>query len=643
MQSICLNMIVKDEASVIERCLASVKPFVTHWVIVDTGSTDGTQDIVRRFMADVPGELHERPWRNFGHNRNEALELARGQAGYLLMMDADNSFHAPAGWRWPALGAPGYYVQMDLNGTRYQQCLLISTALPWRWEGVLHEYLTAGAHPPLGTLEGPWVQARREGARSRDPLTFHKDAALLEDALRQEPGNARYAFYLAQSWRDAGEPEKARQAYLARVAMGGWAEEVWFSLYQAAALAERLQHPAAEVQAAYLAAYQYRPARAEPLVALARWHNRRQEWAMAQLYARAAAGLPRPADLLFMDEGAYRWGALDEAAVAAYWLGDHLESFRLCMQLLDGDLLPEGERARVEANRDFATPAVAARTTQYPAGIVQQLAARRQASPAEGEATGEATLTVTTCKRLGLFERTMDSFLNCCQDLHRIQRFVCVDDNASEAERARLRQRYPFLDFIAEGPQEVPGRGHAHRMNLLRDAVQTPYWLHLESGWEFLAPLPYVGRAIGILQAEPGVAQVLFNRNYAETLPDRALAGGLARKHPATGQRYVLHEHVPPEGHAAFFARQPQGARSNMWWPHFSLQPSLMDARKLQALGAFDEGAGHFEQAFARRFMAAGHATAFFDLVACQHIGRLIAERGSGKPNAYELNGVAQF
>ncbi|MBN9340207.1 MAG: hypothetical protein J0H52_17685, partial [Comamonadaceae bacterium] len=59
--------------------------------------------------------------------------------------------------------------------------------------------------------------------------------------------------------------------------------------------------------------------------------------------------------------------------------------------------------------------------------------------------------------------------------------------------------------------------------------------------------------------------------------------------------------------------------------------------------GAFDEGAGHFEQAFARRFMAAGHATAFFDLVACQHIGRLIAERGSGKPNAYELNGVAQF
>lgn len=639
-QPICLNMIVKDEASVIERCLASVKPFVTHWVIVDTGSTDGTQDIIRRFMADVPGTLHERPWRDFGHNRSEALALARGRADYVLVMDADNLFHAPPGWAWPALAAPAYHLQVDSSGTRYRQCLLVRDALPWRWVGVLHEYLTTDAPHTIETLDGPWVERRHEGARSRDPLTFRKDAALLEDALRQEPGNARYAFYLAQSWRDADEPEKARQAYLARAAMGGWAEEVWYALYQAAVLAERLQHPAAEVQAAYLAAYQYRPTRAEPLVALARWHNQRQEWAMAQLYARAAVGLPRPADILFMDEGAYRWGALDEAAIAAYWLGDHLESFRLCMQLLDGDLLPEGERARVEANRDFAAPAVAARTTQYPAGIVQQLAARRQAGPAEGEATGEATLTVTTCKRLGLFERTMDSFLNCCQDLHRIQRFVCVDDNSSEADRARMRQRYPFFDFIFKGPQD---KGHARSMNLLRDAVQTPYWLHLEDDWEFLAPLPYVGRAIGILQAEPGVAQVLFNRNYAETLPDRALAGGLARKHPATGQRYVLHEHVPPEGHAAFFARQPQGARSNMWWPHFSLQPSLMDARKLQALGAFDEGAGHFEQAFARRFMAAGHATAFFDLVACQHIGRLIAERGSGKPNAYELNGVAQF
>ena len=74
---ICLNMIVKNESRVIERCLRSAKPFIHSWAISDTGSTDGTQDIIRRVMADVPGELIERPWVDFAHNRNQALELAK--------------------------------------------------------------------------------------------------------------------------------------------------------------------------------------------------------------------------------------------------------------------------------------------------------------------------------------------------------------------------------------------------------------------------------------------------------------------------------------------------------------------------------------------------------------------------------------
>jgi glycosyltransferase involved in cell wall biosynthesis len=93
--SICLNMIVKNEAHVIARCLASARPLVDAWCIVDTGSSDGTQDKVRELMAGVPGTLHERPWKNFGHNRSEALELARTEGcDYLLFIDADEWFDA---------------------------------------------------------------------------------------------------------------------------------------------------------------------------------------------------------------------------------------------------------------------------------------------------------------------------------------------------------------------------------------------------------------------------------------------------------------------------------------------------------------------------------------------------------------------
>src|ERR1700732_422892 len=64
-KTVCLNMIVKDETRVIRRCLESVKPVIDYWVIVDTGSTDGTQAMIKDFMKDVPGELQERPWVDF--------------------------------------------------------------------------------------------------------------------------------------------------------------------------------------------------------------------------------------------------------------------------------------------------------------------------------------------------------------------------------------------------------------------------------------------------------------------------------------------------------------------------------------------------------------------------------------------------
>src|SRR5690606_31494452 len=85
--SICLTMIVRNETSVIERCLKSVRPFIDCWSIVDTGSSDGTQQLVRAYLADLPGELHERVWQDFGHNRSEALTLARPWGDYLFVID----------------------------------------------------------------------------------------------------------------------------------------------------------------------------------------------------------------------------------------------------------------------------------------------------------------------------------------------------------------------------------------------------------------------------------------------------------------------------------------------------------------------------------------------------------------------------
>ena len=110
-QKICLCMIVKDEAPVIVRCLESVRPIIDYWIIVDTGSTDGTQDLIEKYFHDVPGELHQRPWVDFAHNRSEALVLARKHGDYSLIIDADDALEFAPGFKMPYLNADSYTVE----------------------------------------------------------------------------------------------------------------------------------------------------------------------------------------------------------------------------------------------------------------------------------------------------------------------------------------------------------------------------------------------------------------------------------------------------------------------------------------------------------------------------------------------------
>ena len=51
-------------------------------------------------------------------------------------------------------------------------------------------------------------------------------------------------------------------------------------------------------------------------------------------------------------------------------------------------------------------------------------------------------------ERFDLFEKTMNSFINCCLDLHMIDKWIVVDDNSSEVDRIKMKKLYPFIEFI---------------------------------------------------------------------------------------------------------------------------------------------------------------------------------------------------
>jgi glycosyltransferase involved in cell wall biosynthesis len=358
MTSICLCMIVKNEVAVIRRCLESVRPVISCWVIVDTGSTDGTQAAIREYLADLPGELHERPWLDFAHNRSEALGLARGKASYTLIIDADDTLDIVPGTTLPALTADCYTIEIIDTATVYRRPQLVRNALPWRYEGVLHEYLTCeGAHSS-GHLSEIRIRRNHDGARRKDPQTYRRDAALLEAALRTETSPfliSRYRFYLAQSYRDCGETQMALENYLARAKLEFWTEEIFESLYSAGTLMEKLGRPDTEIIGTYLKAYGYSPGRIESLQALVNYCHRTGKAPLGYLIGKQAVTKPMPAGGLFLKPWVYDYAMLDDFAVAAYWAGEFRDCLDACEKLLASGKLPPQQRERVAKNASLAT------------------------------------------------------------------------------------------------------------------------------------------------------------------------------------------------------------------------------------------------------------------------------------------------
>ena len=279
-KTITLCMIVKDEARVIERCLASVLPLIDNWVIVDTGSTDGTQEKIRKFFENVgiPGKMYERPWKNFGHNRSEALELASTEGDYAYMIDADEVLVFDPGFDpdqfKASLNADLYNIFAEYGGTKYHRPQMTSNKKKFYYRGILHEYVDC--HDEIQTRDfarGFKNTPIQDGNRSSQEGKYERDAERFEEALKGEVDPKdfnRYHFYLAQSYRDSQQWEKALAAYLKRAELGGWNEEVFYSLYQAGRIMEVLNKNLDEIIKVYFNAYQATPYRAESLWAAAR-------------------------------------------------------------------------------------------------------------------------------------------------------------------------------------------------------------------------------------------------------------------------------------------------------------------------------------------------------------------------------------
>jgi len=353
-ESLVLNLIVKDEAKIIRRCLASCKPHVGAYCIVDTGSTDGTQQLIRDFMGDMPGEVVERPWRNFGHNRTEAFALTRRWGELALLMDADHVLES-ATLEAIKNGFDEYLVTITNGSMAYSLPRIVRTSKPIIFDGAAHEAIICPTESYLRLdppLEGWLIREYGDSNRRASGHKFIDDIALLSKQLLERPGDHRTMFYLAQSYRDAGISALALEWYQRCVDVGGWDEQVWYSQYQVGNVLEGMgKWP--EAAAAYLKAYNMRPSRAEPMYRLALHYRKACEYHTAYLYAKTAASIPRSRDHLFVEVEIYEWRALDEQAICGFWVGtaEAREAAQINDRLLSSEIVPHAERAHIEANQ----------------------------------------------------------------------------------------------------------------------------------------------------------------------------------------------------------------------------------------------------------------------------------------------------
>jgi len=486
-------MIVKNESAIIERCLDSLRDFVDYVLVEDTGSTDGTQDLIRSWLSrnGIPGEVVEEPWRDFAYNRTHSLAQLRlrSEVDFAFVMDADDLFQADAGTDFAALKkgllADFYDVEIIHGGIRHHRVHLLRNSLAFSYRGVLHEFIDV---PPAATirrtLEGVRILASTSGARSQNPNKYRDDAAVLERALAVETDPfmvSRYTFYLAQSYRDCGENEKALAAYLRRATLGFWVEEEYVSLRRAGDVMASLGRPPVEVLATYAAATEKVPTRAEALYSASRYCRDQGLNAEGAELGRRAASLAKPSGGLFIEDWIYEYGALDELALNAYWAGRYKESLDANLLLLAERKIPADMRDRIVANARFAAARLPGEADLGTLGL-ESFTEQHILNPARQLRTALSDVpTVLIAILAKQKESCLPLFLACIEALDypkdRITLYVRTNNNTDDTEGLlrrwieRVGHLYAEVEFDASDVERQVQRFGVHEWNAERFSV----------------------------------------------------------------------------------------------------------------------------------------------------------------------------
>lgn len=352
MGKLALNFICKDESPVIEKMLESAKGIVDLIVVNDTGSTDGTQQIIKNFgeKYGIPTYVFERPFDDFENSRNHAMQKLRETVKELnwnpdqvhgFWFDCDETLVIDPKFSKSQFTKDLYMINTYIGNMKYTRNTFFKVSKAFRWYGPVHEFIVCDdQNITSGLAENIHVDVKMTGNSWQGDIAekYASHSYKLEAYINKNRQDPRWIFYTAQSWHDAASikdnkeenDERLRRSlkyYRERVQRpDGYAEEIYYAQYRIGTIMRILEEPWHLTQMELLKAYQIDPMRGESIKVIIDHYLMMQDWHMAYLYSKFAKTTfhgknPYPTRLLFVDEATYVWKFAEAHAAAAFYTG----------------------------------------------------------------------------------------------------------------------------------------------------------------------------------------------------------------------------------------------------------------------------------------------------------------------------------
>ncbi len=334
-------IMVKNEESVIEKTLLPfIDSSIDAFIVFDTGSTDNTVARVENFYAQHPhirGYIFQEEFIDFATSRNRALELVHicfPHAAFIVMPDAEwyiynaQDLYTFCEQELYNVGVPAYLFLLKGEHNSWYQTRLIRCGCHVQFFGVVHEAIPAVAKVPPSIFFS--IKPTRKGIE-KTRMRWLRDRDVLLKEYNKNPYDPRTVFYLGQTYDCLEDYAQAYYWYLKRAEMDGWNQETFVALYRLGVTTEQLmdldpeKYHWSDALAWYLAAYEYRPSRAEPLYKIAQYYWDTEEWALAYLFAKRATEISYPTDILFVDQEIYTWGRYNLLGCCAWYVQEYEE------------------------------------------------------------------------------------------------------------------------------------------------------------------------------------------------------------------------------------------------------------------------------------------------------------------------------